>query len=320
MTPAVAGNVAYIGSCAGVYYAFDIESGSIVWSYDFKDDVGLATFHGDPLLTNGLVITGSESLLPPEMRAFDQVTGRVVWKRADEWSLTRSDVVGIGNLAIGRNQRGELVALEAGSGERIWHVPHQGEAFRNDVSESPAVYGSSVIFSAPDGALYRVAADSGSIIWHLHLGCDVSTSVAVSGDDVYLGCSDGRLFHVSVSDGDPLATIELGQPLEGRLLILSDRLIVPGGRAWIGALDRALAGVIWERTDATPLSVVQPIVWKGALLTGTGDGRLLGLSLEDGLTLWSTQLEGSIRGLGAHDNLLLVGTIGGMVYATRPQR
>ncbi len=199
-------------------------------------------------------------------------------------------------------------------------MPHQGETFRPDVSESPAVYGSSVIFSAPDGALYRVAADSGSIIWRLHLGCDVSTSVAISADDVYVGCNDGRLFRVSASDGDPLATFELEQPLEGRLLILADRLIVPGGRAWIGALDRALAGVIWARTDITPLSVVQPIVWKGALLTGTGDGRLLGLSLEDGRTVWSTPLEGSIRGLGTHDDILLMGTIGGTVYALRARR
>jgi outer membrane protein assembly factor BamB len=249
------------------------------------------------------------------MRAFDQRTGRVAWKRADEWSLTRSDVIGIGKLAIGRNERGELVALESATGERVWHVPHQGRTFRPDVSESPAAYGSSVIFSAPDGALYRVASDSGSIIWRLKLGCDVATSVAVSGDDVYLGCSDGRLFHVSAVDGDPLATFELDQPLEGRLLVLADRLIVPGGRAWIGAVDRALAGVIWARTDATPLSVVQPIVWKGSLLTGTGDGRLLGLGLEDGRTAWSVQLEGSIRGLGMRDDILLVGTIGGTVYA-----
>ncbi len=57
------------------------------------------------------------------------------------------------------------------------------------------------------------------------------------------------------------------------------------------------------------------IVWKGALLTGTGDGRLLGLSLEDGRKLWSTQLEESIRGLGMDDDILLVGTIGGTVHA-----
>jgi outer membrane protein assembly factor BamB len=303
-----------------VYYAFDIESGSIVWSYDFNEDVGLATFHGDPLLVDDLVITGTESLLPPEMRAFDRQTGRVVWKRADEWSLTRSDVIGFENLAIGRNQRGELVALDSRSGEKVWHLPHQGETFRPDVGESPAVAESSIIFSAPDGFLYRVAADSGSVIWRLDLGCDVSTSVAVSGDDVYVGCSDGQLFHVSASDGDPLATLALGQPLEGRLLILPDRLVVPGGRAWFGTIDRNLAGVIWERTDLTRLSVVQPIIWKGALLTGTGDGRLLGLSPEDGRTVWTTQLEGSIRGLGTHNDILLVGTIGGTVYALRAER
>ncbi len=278
------------------------------------------TFHGDPLLLGDLVITGTESLLPPEMRAFDVRTGRVAWKRADEWSLTRSDVIGVGNLAVGRNHRGELVALDSRSGEPVWHVPHQGESFRPDVAESPAVYDASIIFSAPDGNLYRVAAETGSIIWRLALGCDVSTSVTVDGDDVYVGCQDGRIFNVRAPDGDPLATISIGQPLEGRLLIVEDRLIVPGGGAWIGALDRELAGVIWAREDETRLSVVQPISWDGALLTGTGDGRLLALSLEDGQTQWSTRLEGTIRGLGAHSDVLLVGTVEGKLYALRAPR
>jgi outer membrane protein assembly factor BamB len=266
------------------------------------------------------VITGTEDVQPVQMRAFDRRTGAVMWQREGGWALTRSDIVGVGNLAVGRNERGELVALDAETGEKEWHVPHDGARFRNHEAESPAVSGSDVVFSGPDGVLYSVDGDSGLLRWRANLDCDVSTSVAVEGDDIYVGCSTGRLYYVSESTGAILGALELDQPLEGRLLLLEDRIVVPGGRAWIGAVDRAVAGVLWARTDQAPLSVVQPISWRDAILTGNAEGTVLALSSEDGRTLWTLDLDGSIRGLGKEGDILLVGTIEGTVYALREAR
>ncbi len=155
------------------------------------------------------------------------------------------------------------------------------------------------------------------MVWQVGIGCDVTTSIAVDGDDLYLGCGDGRLFRLDVDTGEIRARLSIGHPPGGRLAVLDDRVIVPGGPDWIGAVDRGLDGVIWERTNLSRLSVVQPIVWRGAVLTGTGDGQLLGLGIEDGGTLWSTRLDGSIRGLGHGRDVLIVGTIQGTVYALR---
>jgi outer membrane protein assembly factor BamB len=320
VTPAVAENTVYLGSCSGVYYAFDMETGSIRWSYDFKPEVGQLTFHGDPLLTGDLLITGGEAVDPPQMRAFERSTGQLAWKREGEWALTRSDVTGVGDLAVGRNARGELVALDSRTGELVWHVPHQGERYRMDVAESPAAAGSRIVFSAPDGALYQVDAESGRVGWRTPIDCDASTSVAVESDDVYVGCDDGRLFLISALTGQARSSLSLGHPLEGRLLLMPDRLIVPSGRRWITAVDRELSAILWERADWSELSVVQPLLWRDALLTGTADGELLALSPDDGRTLWSTRLDGQIRGLGKHGDILIVGTVQGKLYVLRAVR
>lgn len=317
VTPAVAGTAVYAGSCAGVYYAFDLETGTVRWSHDFKPMAGHATFHGDPLLTDRVLVTGTEALDPPRVYAFDLATGAVVWQRSDRHALTRSDVVGVGGLAVGRNEAGELVALDAGSGEVAWVAAHEGRRYRPDVAESPAVVGPDIVFSAPDGALYRIDGETGAVIWRRALDCDVTSSVTAADDDVYVGCRDGRLFRLAADDGRVGATTKLPSGVDGRLAATEDRLIVPGGVRWIGALDRDLTSVLWEHRPrpGARLSVVQPLVRDGVVLTGTGDGRLLALDLDDGAVLWTVWLDGQIRGLGHHGNTLLVGTIEGMLYA-----
>lgn len=318
MTPAVAGDAVYVGSCAGTYYALSIDSGSVLWSFDFTKDVGHATFHGDPLLHEGLVITGTESLTPVHARAFSQGSGRTVWTRSGDMAFTRSDVIGVGGMAVGRNDDGELIALDAVTGAPLWRVSHEGRRFRPDVAESPAARDSAIVFSAPDGAVYQVSADSGVVRWRRELDCDVSTSVAFETTGIYIGCSNGRLFRLSPENGTVIDSMSLDQTLEGRLLVLEDRIVVPGGTSWIGAVDLRLDRILWERADLPRLSVVQPIVYRGRLITGTAAGALLALNPADGRTVWSQALEGSIRGLGAHGDLLLVGTIQGTVYVLRP--
>ncbi len=313
----------YVGSCSGVYYAFDVESGEIRWEHDFNEDLGQATFHGDPWISGDLVITPTESLRPTHARAFDRHTGRTVWQQSGEWAFTRSDVVGLEGLAasqddlvVGRNEDAELIALVAASGRPAWRVRHEGDRFRPDVSESPARLDDDVLFSAPDGAVYRVRGADGTIIWRTEVDCDVSTSVAAERGGIYVGCADGDLFRLDPADGTERGRLALGRSLEGRLLLASDRLVVPGGREWIGAVAADLSGVLWERSDLPRLSVVQPLRWGDAVLTGS-PGSLFALALEDGRTLRSTPLEGSIRGLGAAGEILLVGTIDGRLYALR---
>lgn len=317
MTPAVAGSTVYVGSCAGVYYAFDLTTGAVRWSHDFRTGPGHATFHGDPLLTDDVLVTGTEALDPVHVRAFDPRSGETLWERSGEWALTRSDLVAVESLAVGRNDRGDLVALEMRTGEPRWHVTHRGRRFPPDVAESPAVQDGQVFFSAPDGALYGVDGATGQVLWRRALGCDVTTSVAVDGDDVYAGCRDGGLVRVSASDGTERGRLDLPTGPEGRLAVLPDRIVVPGGPRWIGAVDRELSVVLWAHRPRVPLSVVQPLVWDDVVLTGNGEGELVGLSLEDGTARWTARLEGTIRGLGRHSNVLLVGTVEGVLHAVR---
>lgn len=253
---------------------------------------------------------------PVHARAFDRRTGRTVWEQNGDWAFTRSDLVRLDSVVVGRNDDGELIALVAATGRPLWRVSHRGRRFPPDVAESPAVVDGDVVFSAPDGAIYRVGGGDGSVTWRRDVGCDVSTSITAGDENIYFGCSDGTLFQLSAADGQERRRLSLGHSLEGRLLFASDRLIVPGGGAWIGAVTPDLGRMPWERTDLPRLSVVQPVQWDDVVLTGAR-GRLMALALSDGRGVWSVALDGDVRGLGTAGDILLVGTIQGRVHALR---
>jgi len=82
--PTVAGDVLLIGSCAGTFYAFDKRSGKVRWSYDIHQDGNQTSFHGNPLITDQLVLIGTDNGCASggigHVYAFDRATGAVRWK------------------------------------------------------------------------------------------------------------------------------------------------------------------------------------------------------------------------------------------------
>jgi len=60
VSPAVAGDLVYVGSCSGTYFALNRSTGARRWTYDTRQDGDAAQFHGNPLITDDLVVTGSD--------------------------------------------------------------------------------------------------------------------------------------------------------------------------------------------------------------------------------------------------------------------
>ena len=51
VSPAVAGSDVYVGSCSGSFFAFELDTGRVRWSYDTSRDVEHGQFHGEALVT-----------------------------------------------------------------------------------------------------------------------------------------------------------------------------------------------------------------------------------------------------------------------------
>jgi outer membrane protein assembly factor BamB len=95
-------------------------------------------------------------------------------------------------------------------------------------------------------------------------------------------------------------------------------LIVLCGDGRLVAYDRSLSAARWSATADETWSTHQPLLWRDLVVVGTPDGDVFGLRTADGTEAFSERLGGFIRGLGAGDDVLFIGTLGGNLFAYRP--
>lgn len=105
--PAVAGDSVFVGSCSGVFYALNKNTGQLQWSYDITKDGKQRSFHGNPLLTGEMVLIGTDQACDLEsighVYAFDRRTGAVKWKYKS--TSVPTDIIQVGsNIYFGSFQ------------------------------------------------------------------------------------------------------------------------------------------------------------------------------------------------------------------------
>ncbi|HXO29901.1 MAG TPA: PQQ-binding-like beta-propeller repeat protein [Thermoanaerobaculia bacterium] len=315
-TPAVAGNLVFVGSCGGTFYALERESGKVRWFYDTRVDGPPAQFHGDALITEELVVVGTDVEPQGCVYAFSRQTGDVHWKEPLAGGAM-SDVVRHGNEVLVVSMRGDVVSLDLATGRRNWTFD---KAPRTPAGErppgSPALSGDRLFFAARTGEIYALDVASGRLIWKRDLGTDLNTSMTLSGDALYIGGTKGHIYRLSSATGAVQATAEVDGAAYGTIVATGECILTQSTPDTMACLDPALRGVRWRQRAPREWSAFKPLVWHGVVLTGSPEGEIAGFRLTDGAEVLRLHVDGVVRGLGLSDDRnLLVGTLRGMLYA-----
>ena len=310
-TPTVVGDNVFIGSCSGKFYALDQYTGEQIWDYDTSNDGPSAQFHGDPIAVGQLIVTGSDAAEPSFVYGFDQNTGEVVWK----WSVDspETDILPVDGTLIGRTMVGDLVSFDSENGGLVWKVEGSGTLCRDRV-RSPAYHDGRVYFTSEDGMLRVVSAGSGELEWETDLGCAAGAPRVWRGY-LYVGLTSQKILKLSLEDGSIVAALDLEATPYSYLTPAGDVIVTTVGEKKLMALDADLGGIVWEHTTSSEWSAFRPLVWNGKVLAGDADGNLFAYNPADGSVAWQASFEGMIRGIGAQDDVIFVGTFQGMVYA-----
>jgi outer membrane protein assembly factor BamB len=296
--------------------ALDRSTGKARWVYDTRPDGGPLEFHGDPLVTEDLLILGSDwrrEGRSARVYAFEKGTGSVRWKYEAGAGVT-TDLPRRGDMLFGVTLADELVALDVPSGLKIWSVATGEPNPEHRLTSSPAVLAGQVFFGGIDGSLQALDAETGAPLWKRSLGSGVSTSILVAYGSLYAGTEDGRLLSFDPATGESRASIATVELPHGRLAAADGCVLAHLGERRIACAESALSGFRWTREAQKDWSSSRPYVWRNYVLAADSH-TLVALRLADGATAWSRTFPGVVRGIGIGEDAMYVGTLSGAVHA-----
>lgn len=158
-TPAYADGLVFVGGGYGSheFYAFDAETGKVVWQIKTSDDGPTAA-----VVEDGCVAFNTESCT---VVVADAKTGNLLWQ---EWlgdPLMSQPAISKGKLYMAYPEsKGDgqhhLLCAELKTGKHLWSTRITG-----DIISAPVIDGDDVYFTCFDGTAFCVHAGSGEVAW-----------------------------------------------------------------------------------------------------------------------------------------------------------
>jgi outer membrane protein assembly factor BamB len=313
-------------------------TGQVRWAYNIRQDGNQTSFHGDPLVTDNLIIIGTDNGKQGHVYAFERESGRVRWKTrapagAEGDVGVASDIVRRGSQIYAVAQGDVLLCLNVANGTTRWTFASTFNRQKNILSNSPVLAGDTLLFAGLDGVVYGLHADSGKVLWKADLHSQITTTPVVSQRGFYVGTQDGHFYlletrtgaiiHSLVVDGFPDRHALMTQ--SSLLTVLNHPAEIAGGEPFqpndLDSIDLNLDRVKWQRKALSEIvrnawTSSRPYIWKSCVLVGDLGGSVFAFRKGDGSLAWSHHFPSRVvRGMGFTEDTIYVGLQGGMIYA-----
>lgn len=270
----------------GEVVALDPASGEVAWRTSLGAPVRAA-----PAAAGGLIVAVTR-----DNRGFglSAQTGEIIWRvpsvTSDAGVLGGASPALAGAFAFLPFASGELVAVDARSGRRLWSAVLSGgrrglaRAAISDVTGDPVVVGPLVVAANQAGRMVAIDARSGQRVWTRSIGAQ--GPIWAAGDTIFVTTDDSKLMRLSARDGTTIWETELpafGDPEDRDDPISYSGPVLVEGRVLITSSEGELIsfdGVSGEelgRTDLAGGSVTGPVVSGRTVFVLTDRGTLQAL-------------------------------------------
>ena len=297
------------------------------WSYNIHQDGNQTSFHGNPLISDQLILVGTDKSCADgsigHVYAFDRATGTVRWKYRT--AGTPTDVARIGSTVYAASFADELIALSLAHGELRWRFATGTPNPDCTLPPAPVVMGDRIFYAGLNGILYGLDGKTGKLLWKHDLGQRSTTKLSVIGNSLYIGNSTNRIFRISPDDGHVQSELSVPASPTGRIIadatalyiFLEDRGVQAG---YLVSTDINLSQIRWTHRSDRAWSSEWPRLWDGLLLAGNCRSDLVAFRTSDGALQWSDKLKGCLRSIGTdgESEQIYVGVQEGTVYAYSP--
>ncbi len=284
-TPAVAGDLVYIGGYNGKIYAINSGSGELRWVYPREGKLGPIV--GGPVMAWGKVCIGSSD---GKVYALDAVTGDREWEFQTENKVWSTPAIDGETLYISSFDK-KLYALNATDGSQKW----EPFATEGAIISPPVVYNNTIYFGSFDRHMYAVNVADGSLRWKFPGGNWFWAGAVIFNNTVYAPCLDGKVYALNAENGSKVAEFNLGSPISSSPVLVNSSIIVATEEGRVFSIDTSINQKrqlvnIKELADEdltiySPLFTSEGIVYAHAQTKKHGS-LLYALNAQTGLDLW----------------------------------
>ena len=307
---------------------------AVKWDVSVGDGVGSYFSRIKPTIAYGKVFSASRH---GNAYAFDESTGERVWATDlsdidselgffdDKQSalISGGPVAGINKVFFG-SENGEVIALDAESGELSWQGKVKGE-----VIAAPALDSGKLVVNTASGVMKAFNASNGQDDWQIEQDVPALTlrgisAPTISGGGVIVGAADGSLSVYLLEQGRQGWTVDIGEPtgstelervidVDSTPLVYGENIYSVSSRGNLSAVELRSGRVLWQRQYS---SFRQIAISGNSLFITDVKGHVYAVDRNNGLELWSQLLltNRDVTGPAAFGDYVVVGDFEGYLH------
>jgi outer membrane protein assembly factor BamB len=268
-------NTLYVGGMDRKVYAVNLAKGEVRWSARLS---GMVV--GGVLLSDDTVFVAS-SRPDGQVHALRRADGKKIWRVST--GPIAAPLAMVGGVLVAETQRGEVLALDPGTGKVRWHR-------RVGVARGPATAaGAGGILVSTTDSLFRLGVSDGKVTHRVASPGTVVASWLLHQGALLAGTTDSQVVSIRPADLHRIWTVAVDAPVLGSLAAIGDTLFLATRVGTIYRIDPDSEPKA-ERIASLDWPVTAPVtVLRGQILLGGADGTIRALR-SDGSEIWRVRV------------------------------
>ena len=181
---------------------------------------------------------------------------------------TRSSPVLTNDLFIFGNDKGEIIALDAATGDSVYARKIDGHFFSGLTVSENIIYAGN-----ENGNVYALNANNGDLIWQFDTGFRIKMEAAVDEHNAYIGNLNGSFFSINKNTGELNWETKSESIFNVTPLVTSNIIILPNVLFSFLLLDKE-TGEIKKSIRLDGRAKLSPVIHRNTLFIGFDDGVL----------------------------------------------
>lgn len=174
--------------------------------------------------------------------------------------------------------------------QTLWRTQVGKGAQQAFIRLAPAVDDEKVYAASHDGVVMAVDAASGQTLWRVDTGLSITAGVGLGAEAVLVGSDQGQVLALNRADGGERWRVRVSSEVLASPSESAGVVVVRSVDGKFTGLDAATGTRLWTYSYTVPVLSLRgsaaPLLGQGVAISGLDTGKLLVLSLDNGVPVW----------------------------------